>query len=87
MAKRKIEVFTAGCACCDETVQRVRSIACPSCEVEVLDMQKADVADRARKLGVRAVPAVAINGKLAGCCEGGGPDEKMLRTAGLGQAV
>ena len=35
--------------------------------------------------GVRSVPAVAINGQLAGCCAGRGVDEASLRAAGLGQ--
>jgi len=30
--KRKIEVFSAGCAACEETIQLVNRIACPSCE-------------------------------------------------------
>ena len=87
MSTRKIEVFTAGCPACDETVQMVREVACPSCEVVVLDMHDPAVADRARQLGVRSVPAVAIDGELAGCCAGHGPDEATLRAAGLGQPV
>ena len=85
MPKRKIEIFTAGCTCCDAAVQLVQSIACPSCEVEVLDMKSADVAQRAKHLGVRSVPAVAVNGTLAGCCAGRGPTEEALRAAGVGQ--
>jgi glutaredoxin len=83
--KRTIEVFSAGCPACDDTVQLVNSIACPSCEVTVLDMREAAVARRAKSLGIRSVPAVVINGQLAGCCAGRGPDESALRTAGLGQ--
>ena len=82
--KRKVEVFTAGCPACAETVSLVQQIACPSCEVEVLDMNKPAVAAKARQYGVKTVPAVAINGKLAGCCAGAGPDEATLRSAGLG---
>ncbi len=37
--KRKIEVFSAGCPCCFETIELVRKSACPSCEVTVLDMR------------------------------------------------
>jgi hypothetical protein len=85
MAKRKVEIFTAGCACCDETVLMIRRIACPSCEVEVLDMRDATVARRAKDLGIRTVPAVAINGALAACCSGQGPTEQALRAAGIGQ--
>lgn len=83
-AKRKVEIFSAGCPCCDETIQTVRQIACPSCDVEVLDMRQDDVAQRAKQLGVRSVPAVVIDGKLADCCAGRGVDEATLRAAGLG---
>lgn len=83
--KRKIEVFSAGCPACEDTIQLVNSIACPSCEVTVLDMRDAQVAKRAKQLGVRSVPAVAINGKLADCCTGRGVDLGTLKSAGLGQ--
>ncbi len=83
--KRKIEVFVAGCPACDETVQLVDNVACPSCEVSVLDMNDKEVSKRAKDLGIRSVPAVVIDGKLADCCSGRGPDEGTLRSAGLGR--
>jgi glutaredoxin len=86
-AKRKIEVFSAGCSACEETIRLVNRIACPSCEVTVLDMKKPTVAERAKNLGIRAVPAVVIDGKLADCCTGRGPDEATLRSAGIGQPL
>ncbi len=85
--KRKVEVFSAGCSVCDEAVNLVQSIACPSCEVEVLDMQDPNVASRAKSLGVQRVPAVVIDGKLADCCAGSSPDEATLKAAGLGQTI
>lgn len=84
-APRKVEVFSAGCPMCQETIDLVTRLACGSCEVIVLDMKKCDVAQRAKQLGIRSVPAVAIDGQLAGCCAGRGPDENVLRAAGLGQ--
>ena len=86
-AKRKIEVFSAGCSVCDETVALVKQIACPSCDVTVLDMNDADVAGRAKGLEIGSVPAVVIDGKLAGCCAGRAPDEAVLRELGLGQPI
>ena len=83
--KRKIEVFGAGCPICADVEALVKSLACPLCEVDVLDMHDMAVAQRARALGVRSVPAVAINGQLAGCCADRGVDEASLRAAGLGQ--
>ena len=44
--KRQVEVFSAGCAVCEETVALVNRIACPSCDVQVLDMKDATVAAR-----------------------------------------
>jgi glutaredoxin 3 len=49
-------------------------------------MNDLNVAERARDLGVRSVPAAAINGQLASCCSGSGIEEQALRAAGLGQA-
>ena len=82
--KRKIEIFSAGCPACDETVALVKENACPSCEVQVLDMNDSEVVARASELGVKSVPAVAIDGALASCCEGRGPDLAALQAAGLG---
>jgi glutaredoxin len=82
--KRKVEVFSAGCPACQETVALVNSIACPSCEVSMLDMHDPKVATRAKGLGIRSVPAVVIDGKLADCCMERGPEEARLRAAGLG---
>jgi len=84
---RNIEIFSAGCPVCQETIDLVNRIACPSCEISVLDMNQPDVAARAKQLGIRSVPAVAIDGKLADCCAGRGVDEATLRAAGLGQPV
>ena len=86
-SKRKIEVFSAGCPACEDTIDLINAIACPSCEVTILDMNEPKVASRAKGLGIRSVPAVVIDGKLADCCAGRGPDEATLRQAGLGQPL
>ena len=80
---RKIEIFSAGCAVCEETLELVQQISCPSFEVSILDMKEEQVALRAKELGIRSVPAVAIDGQLAECCSGRGPDERTLRAMGL----
>lgn len=85
-AKRKVEVFSAGCPACQDAIKLVNRLSCGSCDVEILDMNDVNVAKRARDLGVRSVPAVAINGQLASCCAASGVDEHALRAAGLGQA-
>jgi hypothetical protein len=84
-AKRKIEIFSAGCPACEDAIAEIRRAACPSCEVIILDMKTIDVAKRAKALGIRSVPAVAIEGIIANCCTGRGIDLDVLRKAGLGQ--
>ena len=84
--KRKIEVFSAGCGMCEDTIEMVQNAACSSCEVTILDMKEPDTMTRAKELGVKSVPAVAIDGVLASCCSGRGVDLETLKAAGLGRA-
>lgn len=84
---RKVEIFSAGCPACQEAIELVNSIACSSCDVTVLDMQDTAVADRAKALGVRNLPAIVIDGTLAGCCSGQGINEPTLRAEGIGQSI
>ena len=85
--KRNIEIFSADCPVCRETIELVNRLACPSCEISVLDMNDKAVTERADSLGIKAVPAIAIDGKLVDCCAGRGVDEESLRAAGLGQPL
>lgn len=79
--KKKIEVFSAGCATCKETIELVRRVAGSSHEVTVHDMNKSEIASEAKNLGIRSVPAVVIDGKLASCCADRGAEEHVLRAA------
>ncbi len=83
MSQRHIEIFSAGCPACTDTIDLVHRMICGSCTVEVLDMRDAEVAKRARELGIRSVPTVVIDGKLADCCASRGVDEATLRAAGV----
>lgn len=85
--RRSVEIFVTGCPVCQETVDLVNRIACPSCAVDVLNMNDPNVASRARGLGIQSVPAVVIDGTLAECCAGRGVDDATLRAAGVGQPI
>ena len=76
-----IEVFSAGCPTCKEAIETLKGLAGSQHEVHVRDMQHTETATRAKQLGIRSLPAVVIDGKLAGCCAGRGPDELVLREA------
>ena len=79
--KHKIEIFSAGCKTCKDTIATVKKLAGSEHEVIVHDMQQEEIATRAAQHGIRSVPAVVINGKLAGCCAGRGVEENVLREA------
>jgi predicted thioredoxin/glutaredoxin len=85
--KRQIEIFSAGCRTCAETVKLIRSLACSSCEITVHDMKARGVAAKAKKYGVQRLPAIVIDGKLAACCANRAVDKKVLHTAGVGVAL
>jgi glutaredoxin len=84
---KKIEIFSAGCPLCDEAEKTVRELACQSCDVTVLNMNEPAILERAKQLGVLSVPAVAIDGKLAACCNKRGIAEEVLQVAGLGKPL
>jgi glutaredoxin 3 len=76
-----------GCPACEDTIELVSRVACPACDLIVLDMKAPEIARRTKHLGIRSVPAVVINGELADCCAGRGPDEQTLRAAGVWQPL
>jgi glutaredoxin 3 len=79
--KHKIEIFSAGCKACNDTIEAVRKLAGSAHEVVIRDMHQHEIATHAAQHGIRSVPAVVIDGKLAGCCAGRGVDESALREA------
>lgn len=87
--KRQIEVFTAGCGVCDEAVEVVRSVACSGCEVTVHNVTEKEnraVQDKVKQYGIKRLPSVVVDGKLADCCSGGGVDAEQLRALGVGSS-
>jgi len=78
--KHKIEIFSAGCHACQQTIDTVKKLATEH-EVHIHDMHQKEIATRAAEHGIRSVPAVVIDGKLAGCCLRSGVDEHVLREA------
>ena len=82
--KRQIEIFSAGCPLCQDTINIVNKMACASCEISVLDTNDMKVAARAKKLGIGSVPAVVVDGKLAECCADRHVDANALRQSGIG---
>ena len=89
MTKRRVEVFTAGCRICAETVNLVKSVACPSCDVRIYDLREGcstnECRDKPTQYRITAVPAIAVNGVLMDSCRRQTITAASLREAGVGQ--
>lgn len=90
MAKPLVEVFTAGCPLCDDTVKLVRELACDNCEVLIYDLHQGcatnECREKAVEYGIHRIPSIVVNGKLAECCQNQQPvSREMLIAAGIGQ--
>ena len=87
--KRLVEVFTAGCPLCEETVSMVQSLICPSCELRVYDLREGcatnECREKATQYGITAVPSIAVNGVLLDCCRREPINRAALLAAGIGQ--
>ena len=85
MAQR-IEIFSAGCPVCASGEALVREVAGDAQEVVVHDLSNDKAAAaRAAEQGIKAVPAIVVDGRLLGCCSNAGPNRDELVAAGVGQ--
>lgn len=89
--KRQIEIFTAGCPVCSPVVTMVKEIACDSCEITIHnlneDFDNLQVKDKLVSYGVKRIPAVAVDGRLLGCCTNNEVSREELISAGVGQVI
>ena len=85
--KRKVEVFTAGCAVCKGVVEMVNELACPNCDVAIYNLNRNEGVDEAETYGVTALPSVVVNSELLECCKRGPITKKDLDAAGIGKPL
>lgn len=86
--KRNVEIFVAGCPACDETVKLVQAAACPSCDVTIHDLRTDTAAQsKANQYGIKRVPTVVVDGKVADCCQQTQISKDVLRSMGVGVAL
>lgn len=88
--KRKIELFTAGCTVCEPVVEMVKAMACSSCEVVIYNLtqpcETKECLEKVKTYGIKALPAIAVDGKLLSCCQNKGISAEELQKAGIGKA-
>jgi glutaredoxin len=89
MGKRSVEIFTAGCVLCDETVKLVNDMACPDCEITVYNLieqrEDKECMEKVKEYEITSVPTVVVNGKVAECCKRSKPNRQDLEALGIGQ--
>ena len=86
IAKRRVEIFSAGCSTCQRTIEQLREQIDSRHEIVVHDLQNDEAAaEKAEAFGIRTVPAVVVDGSLLACCRNTGPTLRELHAAGLGK--
>ncbi|MDP1807441.1 MAG: thioredoxin family protein [Acidimicrobiales bacterium] len=84
IATRRVEIFSAGCATCQRTIEQLREQIDSRHEIVVHDMNNdKGAAEKAEAFGIRTVPAVVVDGFLLACCKNKGPTLRELHAAGL----
>jgi hypothetical protein len=90
-AKRRVEIFRAGCSRCDDVVRLVSSLVCPSCELQIYDRRDGcatdECRDKARRYGISVAPPIAVNGVVLDRCRREPISTDLLRAAGIGRPV
>ena len=62
---KKIEVFTADCPLCRETLELIKKEACRECEIIERRCSGDECCELAKDYGIKAVPTVVVDGKIA----------------------
>lgn len=78
MIPRQIEIFVGNCPLCEETVQLIQEFANSTDKMLVYNLQEG--LEKAQQYGVKAVPSVAVNGRLVLT---GKPSRSQLEAAGI----
>ena len=90
-AKRRVEIFRAGCSRCDDVVRLVMSLVCPSCKLQIYDRREGCATDecwvKARYDGISVAPPIAVNGVVLDRCRREPVSTDLLGAAGIGRPV
>ncbi|MFA3781503.1 thioredoxin family protein [Melioribacteraceae bacterium 4301-Me] len=68
MKNNKIEIFTAGCPLCNETVKEVESNF-SKYEIKIYNMNEKSNLEKSKSYGINKIPAVVVNDNLLDCCK------------------
>jgi len=60
---RRIEIFTADCSLCKETLRLIKQEACAECEI-IERRCEDEYCEPAKGYGIKALPTVVVDGKI-----------------------
>lgn len=61
---KRIEVFTADCPLCNDTLELIRKEACSECEIIEKRCSGDECCQPAKDYGIKAVPTVVVDDKI-----------------------
>jgi disulfide oxidoreductase YuzD len=64
---KNIEVFTAGCYLCDETMQIVREAKCEDCTITEHNLStkcECGCIEKSKEYGIKVIPTIVVDGKI-----------------------
>lgn len=64
MAGHRLEFFSGGCPLCASFEREFTSGNCAGCRLDVLDLRKPGVGQRARHYAVRVAPTLVVDGRV-----------------------
>lgn len=83
-----VEVFTAGCPLCKDTLKLIEELACEDCDVVVYNLndpcESGECLEKVKTYGITRVPSVVVDGRLADCCKVEPISIEVLKAAGIG---
>jgi glutaredoxin 3 len=62
--RRQVEIFSAGCPLCEQTIHLIQRVAGDLCDITIFRVRSDSATMRARALGIRSFPAVVVDGEL-----------------------
>jgi glutaredoxin len=62
---KRIEIFTADCPICKEAIEMIKREACSECEIIEQRCIGNECCESAKGYGIKAVPTIVVNGKVA----------------------
>ena len=58
-----VEVYIAGCKLCEKTIEIIKELVCPECEIKIYNVVENPEYLEKTSIQIKAVPTIIIDGK------------------------